>query len=131
MAKTLKSTLSGVWLMQTIKMTVPVPCTIEYTVRHKGGGNNDLRVRFGSFWNLIWAKVHDFELEPGKSASRSPDVNNDDTGSADAKQDVRWRLSRAILTKEIDWELTYTVTRIKGGTDATNECAATVTNDKE
>ncbi len=131
MAKTIKSTLSGAWLMETVRMTVPVPCKIEYTVRHKGHGNNQLRVRFGSYWNLIWAKIHDFELEPDKSASRTSEINNDDTGSEDGKQDVRWRLSRAILTKEIEWELTYTVTRLEGGTDATNECHTTVTNDTE
>lgn len=131
MPKTIKSTLTGGWLMETVRLTVPVPCRIDYTIHHKGDGNNDLRVRFGSFWNLIWGKIHDFDLEPGKSAGRTPDINNDDTGSEDGKQDVRWRLSRAILTKEIPWELTYTVTRLKDGTDATNECGATVTNDTE
>ena len=131
MAKTLKSSLSGMWLMATVQMTVPVPCRIDYTVRHKGDGNNELRVRFGSYWNLIWGKIHDFELDPGKSASRTSDVLSDDTGSDDAKQDVRWRLSRAVLTKAIDWELTYTVTRLKDETDATNECQITITNDEE
>jgi hypothetical protein len=112
-------------------MTVPVPCRIDYTVRHKGDGNNELRVRFGSYWNLIWAKIHDFELDPGKSASRTSDVLSDDTGSDDTKQDVRWRLSRAVLTKAIDWELSYTVNRLKDETDATNECQTTITNDEE
>jgi len=55
MAQTLKSTLSGVWLMQTLRMTVPVPCRIEYTVRHKGDGDNKLRVQFGWLLQLIWA----------------------------------------------------------------------------
>jgi hypothetical protein len=129
MAKTLKSTLSGVWLMQTVKMSVPVPCKIEYTVRHKGDGNNKLRVRFGSFFHLVWGKVHDFEIKPGKSKSRTTEEKKDDSGAEDARQDVRWRLSRAVLTKAIDWELTYTVTRLKGETDVTSECNATVTND--
>lgn len=129
MSKTLRSTLSGVWLMQTIKMSVPVPCMIEYTIRHKGDGNNDLRVRFGNFLHLIWGKVHDFEIEPGKSKSRSIELGSDTTGAEDAKQDVRWRLSRKALTKAIDWELTYSVTRLKSKTDATNECEVTVTNE--
>jgi hypothetical protein len=130
MAKTLKSTLSGVWLMQTIKMSVPVPCKIEYTVRHKGDGNNKLRVRFGNFWHLVWAQIHDFEIESGKSNSRSTEINSDTTGSDDDKQDVRWRLSRGALTKAIDWELTYTVTRLQDKTDATSGCEPTITNEK-
>lgn len=128
MAKTLKSTLSGVWLMQTVQMSVPVPCKIEYEVRHKGDGNNKLRVRFGAFWHLVWGQVHDFDIEAGKAKSRTTEISSDTTGSEDAKQDVRWRLSRAALTKAIDWELTYTVTRLKGETDATSECHPTVTN---
>jgi hypothetical protein len=128
MAKTLKSTLSGVWLMQTIKMKVPVPCKVEYTVRHKGKGKNKLRVRFGSFYNLIWANAHDFDIKPGKSKSRTTEEKKDNTGSEDGWQDVRWRFSRKALTKAIDWELTYTVTRLKGETDATSECNPTVTN---
>jgi hypothetical protein len=103
MAKTLKSTLSGVWLMQTVKMSVPVPCTIEYTVRHRGDGNNKLRVRFGNFWHFVWAQVHDFHIEALKSKSRTSEF-----GGEDENQDVRWRLSRGALTKAIDWELTYT-----------------------
>jgi hypothetical protein len=131
MAKTLNSTLSGVWLMQTIRMSVPVPCRIDYTVRHKGDGKNDLRVRFGSFWHLIWAQAHDFEVAPDKAKSRTTEVKNDNSGSEDATQDVRWRLSRKVLTKAIDWELTYTVTRIKGDIDATSDCHPTVTNDDQ
>lgn len=48
----------------------------------------------------------------------------------DARQDVRWRLSRGALSKAIDWELTYSVTRLEGETDATNECDVTVTNEE-
>ena len=128
MAKTLKSTLSGAWLMQIVKMKVPVPCKIEYTVRHKGKGKNKLRFRFGSFYNLLYAKVHDIDIKPGKSKSRTTEAKKDNTGAEDGWQDVRWRLSRKALTKAIDWELTYTVTRLKGETDATNECDPTVTN---
>jgi hypothetical protein len=131
MAKTLKSTLSGIWLMQTVKMSIPVPCKIEYTVRHKGDGNNKLRVRCGNYWHLIWAKVHDFDLDPGTSKSRTLEITSDATGTDDAMQDFRWRLSRSILSKAIAWELTYSVTRLHGGIDATNECPATVINDKE
>jgi len=129
MARTLKSSLTGIWLMQTIKMTVPLPCRIEYSVKHKGEGNNDLRVRFGNFVHLIWGQLHDFEVQPGKSKSRSMELETDMTGAEDNLQDVRWRLSRAVLTKEIDWELTYTITRLKDHTDATNGCEATITNE--
>ena len=131
MAKTLRSTMSGIWLMQTVRLSIPVPCKVEYTVRHKGKGNNELRVRFGNFWNLIWAKIHDFDLEHGDSASRSLDFTSDTTGSDDGMTDIRWRLSRAILTKAIDWELTYTVTRLKDGTDATGACSPTITSEKD
>lgn len=130
MAKTLKSTLTGVWLMQTVRMSVPVPCRIEYTVRHKGKGNNKLRVRFGSYFHLIWSQVHDFDIEEGESSSRSTEEKSDDTGAEDNWQDVRWRLSRAVLTKAIDWELTYTVIRLKDESDATTQCKTTVTTDQ-
>ena len=33
------------------------------------------------------------------------------TPTTDEKQDIRIRLSRDILTKEIDWDLTFNVTR--------------------
>jgi hypothetical protein len=32
------------------------------------------------------------------------------TPTTDGRQDIRIRLSRDILTKEIDWDLTFTVT---------------------
>ena len=127
MAKTLRSTLSGVWLMHTVKMRVPAPCRIEYTVRHKGKGTNKLRVRFGSFFHLVWAKTHDFDLEKGESKSRETDQKGD---GGDDFEDVRWRLSRKALTKEIDWELTYEVTRLDDETDVTSECEHTLTSEK-
>jgi hypothetical protein len=130
MAKTIKSTLTGIWLMQVIQLSVPVPCRIEYTVRHKGEGNNDLRVRCGIFWHMVWGQVHDFEIERGKSASRKTELANDTTGSDDARQDFRWRLSRAVLTKEIPWELTYTITRLSDEADVTHECDPTITSEK-
>lgn len=130
MAKTLKSSLEGIWLMQTIKMSVPTPCKIDYTVRHKGKGNNKLRVRYGSFYHLVWSQVHDYEIEPGDSKSRKAEEQDDDTGSNDGKQDVRWRLSRSIMSKAIDWELTYTVTRLTDNTDATSQCETSVTNEE-
>jgi len=132
MARTLKGTLSGAWLMQTLKTTVPVPCRIEYTVRHKGDGDNDLRVRFGEFLLLLWGKDHDFEVEPGKARSRTADINSGTTGKqSDPNEDVRWRLSRAVLTKVIDWELTYTITRLPEETDVTSGCDVAVTNDND
>ena len=131
MARTLNSALRGVWLMQAIKMSIPVPCRIEYTVRHNGNGKNKLRVRCGNFWHLIWANIHDFEIESGKSKSRTVDINKDTTGTDDQRQDFRWRLSRAVLTKEINWQLTYTVTRLESNVDATSECTATIANYKE
>ena len=33
------------------------------------------------------------------------------TPTTDEKQDIRIRLSRDILTKEIDWDLTFNITR--------------------
>jgi hypothetical protein len=128
MARTLKGTLSGAWLMQTLRTTVPVPCRIDYTVRHKGDGNNELRVRFGDFFHLIWAKDHDFQIEAGKSKSRTIEIKTDTSGDDDAKQDIRWRLSRKVLTKAIDWELTYTITLLPKETDVTGGCDVTVTN---
>ena len=128
MSKTIKGSLSGVGLMHVIKMSVPVPCRIEYTVRHRGKGKNELRVRFGSFFHLLWGNVHDFELESGKSKSRMTEEKSDDTGSEDQRQDVRWRLSRKVLTKEIDWELTYTITRLKDDRDVTDQCEPSVTH---
>jgi hypothetical protein len=128
MPRTLKSTLTGIWLMQVVKTSVPVPCRIEYTVRHRGDGKNALRVRFGSYWHLIWAKIHDFDVERGKSRSRSVEIKNDTSNSEGDLQDVRWRLSRKALTKEIDWELTYTVTRLKTNIHVTNQCEPTIEN---
>ena len=116
--------------MQTVRMSVPVPCRIEYTGKHRGKGDNELRVRFGSFYHLIWSQVHDFELQAGKSRSRSTEEKSDDSGTEDSWQDVRWRLSRKVFTKEIDWELTYTITRLNDDTDATSDCETSVTSEK-
>ncbi len=88
------------------------------------------RVRYRYFYNLVWANIDDIDIEPGKSASRSTDQINDNSGAADQKQDVRWRLSRAVLTKAIDWELTYTVTRLSDESNATSERHATITSEK-
>jgi len=131
MSRTLKSKMSGIWLMQTVKVSITVPCKVEYTVRHKGAGNNELRVRFGNYWHLVWAKIHDFKLEPDEAGSRSLDFTNDNTGSDDGVTDIRWRLSRAILTKPIDWELTYSITRLKDGTDATDAYSPVITSEKD
>jgi hypothetical protein len=98
MSRTLKSKMSGIWLMQTVKVSMAVPCKVEYTVRHKGAGKNELRVRFGNYWHLVWAKIDDFNLEPDQTRSRSQEFINDNTGSDDGVTDIRWRLSRAILT---------------------------------
>lgn len=72
--------------------------------------------------------MSDFDVEPGKSKSRTEEFKDDTTGSEDSRQDVRWRLSRSALTKAIDWELTYTVTRLRDETDASHDFDVTITN---
>jgi hypothetical protein len=58
----------------------------------------------------IWAQIHDFELSPGQSATRSFHTGIDGTApTTDGKQDVRIRLSRDLTTKEIDWQLNVSV----------------------
>lgn len=109
-SRTKTGTVSGVTLMNVVKLSVPVPSMFEYTVTARGNGTNRLRVRFGTFFHLIWANVHDFELEPGQSQSRTVTLNHDDTGTSDGEQDVRFRLSRKALTKAIDWEINWKVT---------------------
>ena len=107
---TKKGTISGATLMHVVKLSVPVPCKIEYTVRASGNGKNQLRVRFGNLFILVWGKVHDFELEPGESASRVVEISRDHTTELqDGQQDVRFRLSRKALTKAIDYEIEYTI----------------------
>ena len=50
-------------------------------------------------------------MSPGDTETRSFSTTIDgSTPTTDDKQDIRIRLSRDILTKEIDWDLTFTVT---------------------
>jgi hypothetical protein len=107
---TRSGTLSGTTLMNVVNLSITVPAKIEYTVTARGEGGNRLRVRCGNFIHLIWAKVHDFELDPGESGTRSFEVNSDMTGTEDGKHDIRFRLSRKALTKAIDWEVTWKIT---------------------
>jgi hypothetical protein len=103
-------TLAGTDTLDTIVFTVDLPADITYTVTAKGDGDNRLRVRCGQQLIAIWAQIHDFYMEPGQSATRSFQTDIDGTTpTTDRKQDVRIRLSRDILTKEIDWELKFTV----------------------
>lgn len=103
-------TLQGVNTLDTVVFTVDLPATISYTVKAKGSGSNQLRVRCGQKLIAIWAQLHDFKLSPGQSASRSFKTDLDGTTpTTDRRQDIRIRLSRDILTQEIDWELDWTV----------------------
>ncbi|MCA9660649.1 MAG: hypothetical protein KC486_20070 [Myxococcales bacterium] len=104
-------TLSGTDTVDTVTFTVNLPADISYTVRARGSGDNELRVRCAQKLVLIWAQVHDFKLSPGESKSRSFSTSIDGTTpTTDGRQDVRIKLSRKILTKELDWELDFTVT---------------------
>lgn len=103
-------TLSGTDTVDNIEFTVNVPAKISYTVSAKGSGSNELRVRSQTKLVLIWATVHDFKVDPGKSKTKSFEANSDTTTStSDGKQDLRFKLSRKALTKEIEWELEWTV----------------------
>jgi hypothetical protein len=111
LATNLTGTLKGVDTEDWVKFTATAPATIEYTVRHKGKGNNPLRVRLADLVIVVWGQMHDFEVQPGKSATRRVDFDWDMTPSTfDGKQDFRLRLSRDILTKEIPWEVNIKVT---------------------
>lgn len=102
-------TLSGTNTLDTVIITVTLPASISYTVKASGEGNNKLRVRCGQKLVAIWAQIHDFELEAGQSATRSFNTTIDgSTPTNDGKQDIRLRFSRDILTKAMDWELTFT-----------------------
>ena len=103
-------TLEGTNTLDTVIFSVDLPADITYTVTAKGNGDNKLRVRCGQKLVAIWAQIHDFELAPGQSATRSFSTSIDGTTpTTDNKQDIRIRLSRDILTKKLDWELTWTV----------------------
>jgi hypothetical protein len=105
---TRSGTLKGTDTLDTLIFTVDLPADVTYTVTAKGKGDNKLRVRCGQKLIAIWAQLHDFELEPGESKTRSFGTSIDGTTpTTDGRQDVRIRLSRAILTKEIEWELTF------------------------
>jgi hypothetical protein len=103
-------TLHGTNTLDTVVFTVDLPAEISYTVKATGEGSNKLRVRCGQQLIAIWAQIHDFEISPGDSATRSFHTGIDGTTpTTDGKQDVRIRLSRDLTTKEIDWELTWSV----------------------
>jgi hypothetical protein len=103
-------TLKGTDTLDTVIFTVDLPADITYTVKATGSGDNKLRVRCGQKLIAIWAQIHDFEVAPGASKTKSFSTGMDGTTpTTDNKQDVRIRLSRKILTKEIDWELSWTV----------------------
>jgi hypothetical protein len=103
-------TLQGTDTLDTVIFTVDLPATITYTVTAQGSGDNQLRVRCGQKLAAIWAQVHDFKLSPGDSATKSFSTDLDaTTPTDDRRQDIRIRLSRDILTKEVDWELRWTV----------------------
>lgn len=103
-------TLHGTNTIDTVVFSVDLPAEITYTVKAIGQGHNKMRVRCGQQLVAIWAQIHDFELEPGQSATRSFHTGIDGTlPTTDGKQDVRIRMSRDLTTKEMEWELTYSV----------------------
>jgi hypothetical protein len=103
-------TLKGTDTLDTVIFSVDLPADISYTVKATGGGNNKLRVRCGQKLVAIWAQIHDFDVEPGQTKTRSFSTSIDGTTPTnDLKQDIRIRLSRPVLTEQIDWELTWTV----------------------
>jgi hypothetical protein len=108
---TRSGTLSGTNTLDTLIFSVDLPADITYTVTARGSGSNQLRVRCGQKLVAIWAQINDFEMSPGDTETRSFSTSIDgSTPTTDDKQDIRIRLSRDILTKEIDWDLTFTVT---------------------
>jgi hypothetical protein len=104
-------TLSGTNTLDTIIYSVDLPADVTYSVTARGSGSNKLRVRCGQKLVAIWAQINDFEMSPGDTETRSFSTTIDgSTPTTDDRQDIRIRLSRDILTKEIDWDLTFTVT---------------------
>ena len=69
------------------------------------------RVRCCQKLVAIWAQINDFEMS---RATPNPVVldesRRDYADDHRRKQDIRIRLSRDILTKEIDWDLTFATT---------------------
>lgn len=107
---TRSGTLQGTDTLDTVVFAVDLPADITYTITATGDGSNTLRVRCGQLLVAVWAQIHDFEMSPGESKTRSFHTGIDGTTpTTDGKQDVRIRLSRDILTKEIDWQLHVTV----------------------
>ena len=101
-------TINGTNTVDTVIFPVDLPADITYTVTAKGSGDNKLRVRCGQKLVAIWAQIHDFEMALGQSETRSFSTSIDGTTpTSDDRQEIRIRLSRDILTKEIDWELSW------------------------
>jgi len=108
---TRSGTLSGTDTLDTLIFSVDLPADITYTVTAHGSGSNKLRVRCGQKLVAIWAQINDFEMSPGDTETRSFSTSIDGTmPTTDEKQDIRIRLGRDVLTKEIDWDLTFTTT---------------------
>ena len=104
-------TLKGTDTLDTVEFTVDLPATITYTVSARGSGDNELRVRCAQKLVLIWAQIHDFDVPLGGTRTRTFSTNIDGaTPTTDNRQDIRIKLGRKVLTKEIDWDLTWTVT---------------------
>jgi hypothetical protein len=103
--------LSGTNTLDTVIFGVDLPAVITYTVTARGSGTNELRLRCGKQLVEIWAHINYLDMSPGDTETRSFSTSIDGTTpTTDDKQDIRIRLSRDILTKEIDWDLTFTVT---------------------
>jgi hypothetical protein len=108
MATTFTGVLEGIDTEDTVKISAQGPATLNVTVRHRGTGNNDLRVRLGSYTIVVWGQYDDYDVAPGRSVTRSIPFDWDRTGDvSNGIQDFRVRLSRTVLSKRIPWEVTY------------------------
>lgn len=110
MATTVTGTLKGLDTEDNVRISVKGPATVHYTVRHNGKGNNALRVRTQSYTVAIWGEMQDFEVQPGRSATRTIAFDWDTTPNTfDGEQDFRFKLSRTVGSKEIPWEVSWWV----------------------
>lgn len=104
-------TLQGTDTPDTVIFSVDLPVDIPSTVTAGASGDNALPVRSGQKLAAVWAQIHDFEVGPGDTGTRSFSTNIDGTlPTSDLKQDIRIRPSRKVLTREIDGQLSWTVT---------------------
>lgn len=110
MATIVNGTLKGLQTEQWIKFFAVGPATLRFTVTHKGKGDNPLHVRAADRVIVIWGQFENFKVAPGRSVTKKLDFDWDYTPeTSDGKQEFRLRLSRDVLTKEIPYEIKFTV----------------------